>query len=255
MQALCKRSDFQISDLLHSFSRQRIEHHDFVQTIQELGSELALQCFAHNVLSRLCGNSVNRSREANSRSKLFDLATSAIGSHNQNRVAEIHRRSVSICHASFVHHLEQHIKDVRMCFFDFVKQDNRVGVSTNFLCQLSAFFIPDVPRRCTYESRSREFLTILTHIDTNQGIFTAEHELGQSFDEMGFTHAGGTDEHKRTNRAIRVFQAEAVARNGTRQTLNGAILSDNLLRKGLFHPLQSNRFGLFHALSRHTTHH
>ena len=59
---------------------------------------------------------------------------------------------------------------------------------------------------------------------------------------MGFTHAGGTDEHKRTNRAIRVFQAETVARNGTRQTLNGAILSDNLLRKGLFHPFQSNRF-------------
>ena len=142
-----------------------------------------------------------------------------------------------------------------MCFFYFVKQNDRVGVSTNFLRQLPSFFVAYVSRRGTDKSRRGEFLSILAHIDTDQRIFTTKHEFGQRFDEMRLADSRGTDKHKGADGAIGVLQSETIARNSTGKSGDGTILCDHFLRECLLHALQTHRLRLFHAVGRHTAHH
>ncbi len=46
-----------------------------------------------------------------------------IGRHDDQRVAEIDRATLPIGQAAFVQHLQQHVEDIGMRFFDLVEQD------------------------------------------------------------------------------------------------------------------------------------
>ena len=98
------------------------------------------------------GQSCTAGIEAHATSELLQLTRSAIGGHDDHRIAEINQSSVTIRQPSFIQHLEQHVEHVPMCFLDLVEQDDGVGMTTNTLCELTAFLIAYISRRRTYES-------------------------------------------------------------------------------------------------------
>ena len=142
-----------------------------------------------------------------------------------------------------------------MRLLDLVKQYNGVGMTTYALCQLSAFLISHVSWRCTDQSRGVEALCIFAHIDTDQGVTTAKHELSQFLGEIGLTHTRRSEEHEHANRVVGILQSYTVALDGLHHLLDSCILTDNSVLQFLGHTLQTDTFLLSHPLGRYTCHH
>ena len=142
-----------------------------------------------------------------------------------------------------------------MSLFYFVEQYHRIGATAHFLGELATFFISHISRRCTHESRHIEFLHIFTHIDANECIGRIEEIFSQSLGEQRFAHTGRTEEHKRTDRAVRVLQSHTIALYGSSYLVDGIVLTYYLILYFRIHIEQTHTFRLCYALHRHTGHH
>ena len=142
-----------------------------------------------------------------------------------------------------------------MGLFDLVEQHDGVGVTSYPFGQLSALLIAYVSRRCTNESRGVETLRVLTHIDTDQCISTAEHKLCQFLGEIGLTHTRRTEEHKHTDGMVGVFQSDTVTLDGLHHLVDGGILGNDGILQRDSHTLQTDTLLFSHPLGRHTRHH
>ena len=98
---------------------------------------------------------------------------------NDDGIAEVNETAVAIGEASFVEHLQQEVEHVAVGLLNLVEQHDGVGVTTHTLRQLSTFLIAYIARRGTDEAGGVETLRILTHIDADQCLGTAEHLLSQ----------------------------------------------------------------------------
>ena len=150
-------------------------------------------------------------------------------------------RPKAVGQPAFFHDLQQHVEDVGMSFFDFVQQHDRVGTTTNFFGQLTAFFVADVSGRGTDQTAEIVFLHVLGHVDRDQRVFVAEHEFGQCFGKQRLTDTGRTGKHEATDRARGIFQSTATAANGFGDRLDGRILADDFLVQFVFHLHQTHR--------------
>ena len=72
-----------------------------------------------------------------------------VGGHHQHHVAEIRFAAVVVGQRPVIHHLQQQVKDVRMRFFNFIKQQHRVRMLNNRIGQQPALIETDVARRRT----------------------------------------------------------------------------------------------------------
>src|SRR5579863_9933324 len=70
-----------------------------------------------------------------------------IGSHDHNRVAEIHRAAVAVGQPSVVEQLQQHVEYIAMSLFDFVEQNHGIRAPTHRFRKLPALLETDVARR------------------------------------------------------------------------------------------------------------
>ena len=103
------------------------------------------------------------------------------------------------------------------------------------LGQLSAFLVAHVARRGTNEPAHVERLGIFAHVNANQRVGTAKHELGQFLGQISLSHACRAKEHEGTYGVVGVFQSHAVALNGAYHFLDGGILGHNGLLQLLRH--------------------
>ena len=87
--------------------------------------------------------------EAHAASEVLQLTRSCIRGHDDHRISEIHKASVTICQTSLVEYLQQEVEHITMCLLYLVEQHNRVGVTAHALCQLSTFLIAHITRRRT----------------------------------------------------------------------------------------------------------
>src|SRR3990172_12689712 len=78
-------------------------------------------------------------------------------------------------------------------------------------------------------------LLIFRHIKSDKGIFTAEHEFSQGFDQLGLADAGGAEEDEVPDWVARVFKAGSCPSDGFGNGVDGFILTDNALAQHLFH--------------------
>ena len=62
-----------------------------------------------------------RGVETDASSKILQLTCAGIGRHDDNRIAEIYKPSVTVSETSFVEHLKQQVKHVAMGFLYLVK--------------------------------------------------------------------------------------------------------------------------------------
>ena len=139
-----------------------------------------------------------------------------------------------------IQHLQQNIEDIRMCFFDFIEQNHRVGISSHLLRELAAFLIADVAGRRTDNLRDGVFFHVFTHVNPNESLFRAEHSFRQCLGEFGLTDTGRAEEKEGTNRTVRILQADPSAPDSAGYRTPCLILPDDTLMK--------HRLQLFQAL-------
>jgi len=101
-----------------------------------------------------------------------------------------------------IEHLQENVKDVRMCLFDFVQQDDRVGFAPNGFGELAAFFVADVARGGADEARDGELFHVFRHVDADHRVLFAEQDFGDRARQLRLSHAGGTEEYKGTDRFL-----------------------------------------------------
>ena len=142
-----------------------------------------------------------------------------------------------------------------MSFFNFVQQHYGIRFPAYLLSQLSAFLITDIPRGRSNHTGHRIFLHIFAHINAYQRIAGTKHIFSQLLGQMRFTHAGRTEKHKRSDRAVRVFQAYTAAQDGFGKFFYRSILSHNFCLQIFFHTCKLKTFRLSHTLHRNTGHH
>ena len=164
-----------------------------------------------------------------------------IGSHDQNHITEINMTTERIGQTSLFHHLQQGIEDIRVSFFDFVQQHHAIRTSTNLLGQLTAFFVADVSRRGTDQTRKVVFLHVFRHIDRHEGFFVTEHKFGERFSQQRFTNTRWSSKHETTDRTTRILQTTTTSADGLGNRLDGRVLADDGLVQLVFHLHQTQR--------------
>ena len=184
LNSLVEITQFDIYNLLDGFKIQLVEGDNIIHTVQELRREMLTQTLLDDVagiffILIICRDAYLSGSETNAMTKLFQLTGTNIRGHNDHRIAEVHQTTITICQSTFIQHLQEHVEHIAMGLLDLIQQNDRVGTTTNTLCQLSTFLITDISRRCTHQTRGIETLRILTHIDTDERISCAKHDLCQ----------------------------------------------------------------------------
>jgi len=182
---------------------------------------------------------------------MLDKFRSQVAGHDQNRVAEIRHPALSIRQATIIQDLQQGVPDLRVGFFNFIKEDNTVWATPDCFGQLTALFVSHVSGRCAKQARNRMLLAILAHIQADQSFGITKHELCQRFCQLGFPHTGRTDENKRTNRSAGILQTSTRPSDGIRNGMNGFLLPNDVLVEAFLHVEQFFRFRFHHLADRY----
>ncbi len=164
-----------------------------------------------------------------------DCLAADIGCHDDHGVFKINRAAFPVCEPSVVQDLEHDVEDIRMGFFDLVKQQNGIGPATDSLRQIPALFVSDIARGRADQARHRMFLHVLRHVDTHHGVFIIEKELGQGFCKLGFPDTGGAEKYERSHRPPGILQACPCASDRIRYGSQRIILSQYALAQAIFH--------------------
>jgi hypothetical protein len=122
--------------------------------------------------------------------------TSYIGGHDDNRIFHIDFSSFAISHTAFIENLEKDIPYIRMRFFDLIEQDDRIWMTPNCLSELSPFIMTDISRRSSDETRHTMRLHILTHIETDIGIWIVPEDTTEGFCGFCLSYTCGTQKEK-----------------------------------------------------------
>src|SRR5579859_4143269 len=93
-----------------------------------------------------------------------------------------------------------------MGLFDLVKKDYAVRISPDLLGELAALIVADVSGRGTDETRYREPLHVLGHVDPDHVGFLLVQVGGQGLSQLGLSDAGRTEEDEGAHRPFRILQ-------------------------------------------------
>ena len=227
LQTLAQVGQHQVNDGADFGLGQALVVDNVVQTVQELGAELALEQLVNGV-SGLVGQLVAAVGTA-----LFQILQNQVGAQvrrqDDDGVLEVHRAALAVGNAAIVQHLQQDVEHVRVGLFDLIEQHNAVGVAAHGLGQLAALLIADVSRRRTDQTRDAEFLHILGHVDTDHVLLVVKQGLRQRLGQLGLADARGAEEQEAADGAVRVRDAGAGAQDSVRDLLHGFVLADDPL--------------------------
>ncbi len=126
--------------------RQRVEHNHLIDTVEEFRIEGTLE-LADNVFAHLRILACCRVLTEPERCVLVDHPCAKIGGHDDDGILEIDLSPNAVRHITIVEYLEEHVEDVRMSFFDLVKEHDGIWTSPDLLRQLTTLIITDVARR------------------------------------------------------------------------------------------------------------
>ena len=222
LQTLAQVGQHQVNDGADFGLGQALVVDNVVQTVQELGAELALEQLVNGV-SGLVGQLVAAVGTA-----LFQILQNQVGAQvrrqDDDGVLEVHRAALAVGNAAIVQHLQQDVEHVRVGLFDLIEQHNAVGVAAHGLGQLAALLIADVSRRRTDQTRDAEFFHILGHVDTDHVLLVVKQGLRQRLGQLGLA-----EEQEAADGAVRVRDAGAGAQDSVRDLLHGLVLADDPL--------------------------
>ena len=123
-----------------------------------------------------------------------------------------------------VHHLQEHVEDVRMRFFDFVEQQHAMRLLGDRLGQQTALVKAHVARRRTNQAAHRVALHVFAHVKANQ---VNAHDVGELFGSLGFAHARRAREQEGANGLVALAQARARHLDRRGQNVERLVLAIN----------------------------
>jgi len=103
------------------------------------------------------------------------------------------------------------------------------------LGELAALVEADVAGRRADQSADVVALHELAHVDLDERVLAAEHELGQRLGQFGLADAGGAEEDERADRPLGILQASTGASNRLRHDLDRFLLADDPLVEIVLH--------------------
>ena len=206
-----------------------MEHHQFVQPIDELGTEVLLHDFHHGIL---------HARVVVFAGHFLDHLRAQVAGHDDHRVAEIHGAALTVGQATVVEHLQQHVEDIVMGLLDLVEQDHAVRPAAHGFGQIAALFVADIARRRTDQSAHGMLLHELAHVDAHHGLFGVEQEAGQGLAQLGLADAGRAQKQEGAIRPARIRQTRTRAPDGIGHRSHGLVLTDHALVQLRFHAQQ-----------------
>ena len=177
-----------IDYLMDHGGREVIEPDDVVETVTELRRKDLFDLF-HRIGAVILLNKTNR----------FTLGFThpGVGGHHQHHVAEVRFTAVVIGQRTVIHHLQQDIEDIRMRFFDLIKQQHRVRMFDNRIGQQPALIETDVSRRGANQTADGMTFHILGHIKPQQ--FNTQ-RFRQLHGDFSFPNPGRPGEQEGPNR-------------------------------------------------------
>ena len=108
---------------------QRMEHHHFVDTVDELRTEVVTH-HLHHRLFHLCVVHLTE--------MLLDKIGAQVGRHDHHGIAEIDGTALTIGQSAVIQHLQQNIEYVRVRFLDFIQQNHRIRPAAHGLREVTA---------------------------------------------------------------------------------------------------------------------
>ena len=242
-------------DLGEILTRELLEHHNVVDTVEQLGAEQALE-LAHRAAADLTRREALLAGGAKAHARILrNLASAHVGRHDDHGVAEVDRLALAIGQAALLQHLQQDVEDIGVRLLDLVEQHDRVRVTTNGLGELAALVVTDVTRRATDELGDLELATELGHVEADERILAAKEVLGERLGELGLARAGGTQEDKAAAGATRVLERRAAAAHGLGNCLDSLILTDDARLEHAFGLQQATALALGKRRHRHARSH
>ena len=115
-----------------------MEDNHFVNTVDKLWTEALTNHAQHHLLHM----AIIQCPKA-----FLNKVGAKVRSHDDHRITEVDRSPLPIGQTSIIQHLQQNVKDIRVRFFHFIQQDDRIRTTTDRLGQIAAFFIAHVSRR------------------------------------------------------------------------------------------------------------
>ena len=126
-----------------------MEHHDLVDPVQKFRFKQTAYLF-HNIrLHSLVILLLILSGHKSQLLRLNNRLSPRVGSHNDDRLLEIHLSSMCVCDMAVVQYLKENIKHVRMGFLNLVEQKNAVRIPPYFFTELSSLVISYISGRRT----------------------------------------------------------------------------------------------------------
>ena len=103
----------QVRDLGEILARELLEHHNVVDTVEQLGAEQALE-LAHRAAADLTRREALLAGGAKANARILrDLASAHVGRHDDHGVAEVDRLALAIGQAALLQHLQQNVERCR----------------------------------------------------------------------------------------------------------------------------------------------
>lgn len=135
-EAPAQVADLNLDDLAEVFAGEPVEDDGLVDAVEKLGAEV----IAEHRLDRHFHFNVG----AAAFGEALDVLAAEVAGHGDDCVAEVDGAAVAVGEAAVVEDLEEDVKDVAVCLFDFVEQDDAVGAAVDRLGETTALFEADV---------------------------------------------------------------------------------------------------------------
>ena len=230
-----------VDDLLDLTHTERVEHHDVVDAVQELGPER----MAHGLVHQTAHLGLVTTRV------LGDRIRTNVARHDDDRVLEAHLAALAVGEATIIEHLQQHVEHVRVRLLHLIQQDDGVGPAANRLGELTALVVPHVSGRRADEALDAELLHVLGHVDAHERALIVEQALGKRLGELGLAHTGGAEEEEAADGAIGIGEAGAAATHGCGDGTHGLVLADDAAMQLVLETLQLLELALHHLRHGH----
>ena len=248
LHAVTQILQLQIHDLAHLVLGQALVVDDLVQTVQEFGTELALEQQIDLVLCVLA-QLVGALRTALLQIVQDDIAAK-VGGQDDDRVLEVHGTALTIRDAAIVQHLQQNVEHIGVGFFHLIEQHHAVRFAAHSLGQLTALFITDISRRRADQTADAELLHIFGHIDTHHVALVVKQSLCQRLGKLGLADACGAKEQEAADGAVGVGDTGAAAQDSLAHLGHGLVLTDDPLVQHIVQMQQLLAFALHQLFYR-----
>ena len=134
---------------------ERVEHHHFVNTVDEFGTEIVFHIGHHSGFHSF----IRRIR-----TQFLNVLAADVARHHHHGVFEVHRAALAVGQAAVIQYLQQDIEHVRMRFFHFIQQNHAVRFAAHLLGQIAALFVAHIARRRANQPRNAVFFHVFRHI-------------------------------------------------------------------------------------------